>query len=233
MTEPIAKKPKLDQTPKQIVCAVDIEAAGPRPEFPIIAIGVVIGDEKGNVIAKRKFCNAVPRDQFEKKCWDEFWSKNIASLEIIEKATAESSTYSGMIHDFHQFLFGFQLRHGPFGRKHQNTVKFRFVSDNPAYDIGSINLEFYKCGINCSLATMFDDYVPTDDPSEQVACLTPSQSAFVNSFVKTKHTHDPEDDAAEIYELWCGVNYFLKHRVITKTEKGEEIVVIPHDKNIE
>lgn len=227
MTESPTKKPKISEAskkPRVIICAVDIEAAGPRPEYPIIAIGARVGYADGTVIASRKFCQSIPREKFEKKCWDDFWVNNMKSLEIIEKESAKTSKL-GIIREFYKFLFDIEQVHGPFGRKHRDEVIFRLVSDNPVYDIGSINDEFIKCGIDRKMAEMFSDYVPTDDPSEQIACLTPSQLKFVKSFVKTEHTHDPEDDAAGIYELWCGVHYFLENRVIKQTEFGEIVSI--------
>jgi hypothetical protein len=188
-------------TQKKYFLAVDIERTGPDFNHGILAIGVCFGKWNGEIIEQRAFCSPVPpSEKFDKKCFDEFWSKHPAVLERINKESSEE-----MIPKFHAWLVSLESKYGPFGRKFRESVVFKLVSDNPAYDIGMINLEFFKHGFSRSMAEMFSDYVPTDDPSEQVRGLTSGEKVSVYAAVTAEHDHWPANDATHIFQQRCAV----------------------------
>ena len=191
----------IADAPKKYFLAVDIERVGPDFKYGILAIGACFGTSDGTIIEQRAFCAKVPpAENFDPKCWSEFWSKYPEVLKRINGAATGAP-----ITLFHHWLLELQIRFGPFGRKHKDKVNFKLVSDNPAYDIGMINLEFFKLGLTRSMAEMFDDYVPTDDPSEQVRAMTADQKKRVDAFIKAPHDHWPVNDATQIFQQRCGI----------------------------
>lgn len=193
---------------KRFILAIDIERQGGDFDYGILAIGVCFGEEDGTILKTAMFAKPVPGvEEFDKKCWDDFWSKNQDVLVEIGKHGTDNH-----IQKFREWLAALEIEYGPFGRKHQDSVKLKLASDNPAYDLGHIMVEFNKIGIPRGVAECFDDYVPTDDPSEQERGLTKAERAEAHSFVTAKHTHNPVDDATGIFQLLCGVKHVLEKR---------------------
>jgi len=184
---------------KRYYLAVDIERSGPEFMRGILAIGACFGTSDGTILLQRAFCAKVPPPEaFEKRCWAEFWVKFPAVLARIDAESVDDP-----IGDFRTWALALQSKYGPFGRRFKATTEFRLVSDNPAYDIGMMNLEFFKHGFTHSLAEMFDDYVPTDDPSERVRGLTAEQRARVEALCTAPHDHWPVNDATRIFQQRC------------------------------
>ena len=184
---------------KRYYLAVDIERSGPEFTRGILAIGACFGTSDGTILLQRAFCAKVPTPEaFEKRCWVEFWVKFPAVLARIDAESVDDP-----IGDFRTWALALQSKYGPFGRRFKATTEFRLVSDNPAYDIGMMNLEFFKHGFTHSLAEMFDDYVPTDDPSERVRGLTAEQRARVEALCTAPHDHWPVNDATRIFQQRC------------------------------
>lgn len=77
-------------TTEQTYLAIDIESAGSGLDHAVLAIGAVLGDTKGNVIEKKRWCLPVPDySGFEERCWEEFWNTP-DNLKILKKIKSES-----------------------------------------------------------------------------------------------------------------------------------------------
>lgn len=185
--------------------SIDIERKGKHFRHGILAIGSTFGSMDGTIIEQRAFCSHVPpKEEFEPDCWDNFWSKHTPVLERIESEAVDEP-----ILEFYLWLGSLEQRFGPFGRKHKDKVRFVLISDNPGYDIGMINLEFFKRGIELPIAEMFDDYVSTDDPTEQMIGLSMEQKIEVSKSVTAPHDHWPVNDATEAFQMRCGIQKVL------------------------
>lgn len=185
--------------------AVDIERVGAGFHYGILAVGACFGKSNGTIIEQPAFCSKVPpQEGFDPVCWSTFWHKFPKTLERIDKEAIPNH-----IEALHTWLLNLETKYGPFGRKHKDKVVLRLLSDNPAFDIGMINLEFNKAGLPRPMAEMWDDYVPTDDPTEQVRGLTEEQMVVVNSFITCENNHWPVDDATRIFQMRCGITAVL------------------------
>jgi len=201
---------------KRYYLAVDIERTGPEFSRGILAIGACFGTADGTILLQRAFCAKVPPvEAFEQRCWSEFWTKFPAVLARIDAESVDDP-----IGDFRAWALALQSKYGPFGRRFKTTTEFRWVSDNPAYDVGMINLEFFKRGFTHSLAEMFDDYVPTDDPSERVRMLNAALKARVAARCTAPHDHWPVNDATQIFQQRCALDAVEAEMatIITKTK---------------
>jgi len=244
-TEPAAA---ADQV-KELYLTVDIERWGKQFYHGVGAIGACFGDAGGNIIEQKAFCSKVPpKDDFEKRTWDEFWSKHPDVLARIDAAAVPNALGA-----FKEWVLDIEKKHGPFGRKHRGNVKLKLISDNPAYDIGNINLELFKTevadlllaievdekldldflhrqmktlGQGCALAELFDDYVATDDPSEQIRHMTPLQKQLVAEHVTAPHDHWPVNDATQIYQQRVGVKRVADATTVIEVKKGKTITFI-------
>lgn len=206
------KKEMIKTTPQQekskvpeLYLAVDIERIGAGFEYGVLAIGVCFGKSDGTIIEQRAFCDKVPaREMFEERTWNEFWCK---FPEILAKIN--ENAIPNHIVAFRDYLVELEKKYGPFGRKHKDKVVFKLLSDNPAYDIGLINLEFYKNKIKFPMAEMFDDYVSTNDPSQQIRMMTSGQKKKVEKYITVSHDHWPVNDATGIFQTQCGIKAVL------------------------
>lgn len=187
--------------------SIDIERVGADFHYGVLAVGAVLGTTDGKVLEEGVFCDTVPPpEKFEPACWDRFWSQHPAALARINENATEKH-----IEKFHTWLLDLEKKYGPFGRKHAEAggAKLKLVSDNPGYEWGFLSREFEKLKKPKWIAEMFDDYVPTEDPSQQMRGLTPEQKATVRAAEKTPHDHWPLNDAKRTYEQMCAIHALL------------------------
>jgi len=197
---PIVVKDK-DLVPEYYL-SIDIERIGPDFKYGILAIGICFGKSDGTIIEQRAFCDKVPtKDRFDQRTWNEFWSKFPEILSRIDK-----EAISDHIKVFNDYLIELEKKYGPFGRKNKDKVVFKLLSDNPGYDMGMINLEFYKSHfLSKSIAEMFNDYVSTDDPTQIMRGMNKEQRKEVEKYITAPHDHWPVNDATQIYQMRCGI----------------------------
>ena len=84
-------------------------------------------------------------------------------------------------------------------------VNFKYVSNNPGYDLSKINVEFSKRGYEYPLQEMFLDYVSVSDPTEQIRQMCAAQRQDIFETVTAVHDHWPLNDATAIYQAMCGI----------------------------
>lgn len=196
--------------------ALDIEKAGDRFCDPILMIGCCLGDVNGKVIESKAFCGPIPKEEdFDQRCWTEFWSKNLDILERIRETAKNNNveTKEQMIDNFMNYYYSLDTRFGPFTRA--GPRRLILLSDNPAFDISSIDqalitqTEASLKGFNKGNQYVFPlrytksgQYNRVEDPSERSGGLTNKKSKEIMNRVKqmTPHDHWAENDAIGIYK---------------------------------
>jgi hypothetical protein len=187
----------MDTITKPII-AIDIEKAGKGFEHSLLAIGICLGDDKGNVIEKKTWC--FKGDCFELRCFNEFWSKYKDLLNtIMTKAI-----------DIKEGLFDFMLYMESLESRYSN--KLLILSDNPNFDIGQIDYYIYKhLDRHQPLRyTKSGGYRSISDPSEMMNNRSFSEDLYKELDLLVKHDHWPENDAEYIYQ-----NYILYKKYIS------------------
>lgn len=190
--------------------AIDIEKAGDRFCDPILMIGCCLGDNKGKIIESKAFCGPVPaKEEFDKRCWDEFWVKNLNILERIrETGIAEGvKTKEQMIDNFMTYYYDLDTRFGPFTRS--GNKRLIVLSDNPAFDISSIDQALIQQG-NYTYPLRYmktGQYCRVEDPSERSGGFPSKKSKQIMDKVRvmTPHDHWAENDAIGIYQWMMAV----------------------------
>lgn len=127
-----------------ILVAVDVEKTGERlAAHKIISLGCVVGDLSGRVLEKLKINfqftepymenNVLNYGDFEPRCWEEFWSKYPKSIELCK--VNQKSDQSGW-NEFAAWLDSLEKRY--------TDCKIKFITDNPSFDIASIDYALEK-----------------------------------------------------------------------------------------
>lgn len=204
---------------RTLYAAIDIERTGVRFCDQTLAIGVVVGWGDGRVVAQRCFASAVPCDAaFEPACLAEFWhapkDDKRALLRRIDAAArrADGSARSelDMVHEFVDFMRALHARYGPFGRGQKR--RFELLSDNPDFDIGSIDRLMERAGYATPLRHIFAGYVCVGDPSEARKALAEHERRWVSAQVTAAHDHWPVNDALCIYQQQLAVSALVECR---------------------
>jgi hypothetical protein len=173
---------------------------GPDLTHELLAAGIVLGTGDGKVLFKRLFGTRARQEDFDKKTWDEFWCKFPDALAQIEAAATARP-----IKDVYDCLMGVEEKYGPLGRRHEKKVVFKFISDNPGYDLGKLAVAFRDAGYKRLPQEIFDDYVSCQDPTEQMRTMSPQTKQRVLARVKTQKDHNPVNDALRNYELLLAI----------------------------
>jgi len=195
---------------KTILVALDIEKAGCQlMTHPIISIGWCIGDTDGTVLDKSSLNiqtdwpitnesgKVIQYGAFEPRCWDEFWSKQ--SPELIRELKRDTIPQPVALQYFSSFLDSLENKYP------ENTHKIKFLSDNAAFDIATLdyNLEIYagRRPLCYSKTGKYREVEALDNmldmlPSEIVNV----EKVKINDLVK--HDHHPANDAEVIYREW-------------------------------
>jgi hypothetical protein len=196
--------------PRKYLLSMDCERKGKQSKHGVWAVGVVFGLQNGTVLESRAFCSKAEPSDFDPETLE--WA-----LKAMPEAMARinNEAISNHMRALFDYLMDLQTRYGPFGRKHKDTVHLRFCSDNPAYDMHWISTEFHKMfgDESTTVAEMFDDYCPTDDPTEQERFLLPEERRYVEDCVKrVPHDHYPLNDAMQIYVRQCALEVVAQRR---------------------
>lgn len=205
----IERKIKMASEKKIILVAVDIERTG---SFMIknktLSIGFYIGDGIGNKLSTHKFNTTVkwPKygeeteildyGDFEPRCWDEFWVKLQHSIveKCVENAKSEKETWTEVA----DFLNDLEIKYP------ESEYEIKFLSDNPAFDIGNIDygLEKYanRLPMRYSSKGVYRSVIASDD---MIGMLSGKEfqitQTLINNQVEQQYLHDPIYDANKIY----------------------------------
>lgn len=127
------------------ILGFDLESAGSRPENGIIGIGLCVLTMRDSSIVevdRLLLPGYFGRDKtnFEKSCWDQFWSKNEGQLDVLKYNGPLSvpARQKEMIQSFQDFRKKWETKAA------EENVQLVLVSDNPVFDGGYINLMIYE-----------------------------------------------------------------------------------------
>ena len=139
------------------ILAFDIERAGATNEYDTIGIGACVlkcdFDSDSPMIQQTTSIIEVDRlflpgyfvgTTFEKRCWDEFWSKNQDQLEILKYSgpLTHEQRQKEMIESFQAFRAKWE------SKASEEGVEYFLASDNSIYDGGFLNLMIEKYTTN-------------------------------------------------------------------------------------
>jgi|SRR5581483_3330835 len=181
------------------VLAIDIETGGCMVgAHPLIAIGtyLITPDLK----EAKRFTFKFDLKDFEKRCYDEFWSKHLDKLQHFKDSPTNT------IQEFANYVDSLD-------EKYPNLI---ILTDNAAYDIGFINYYYakelqrkplqYKKNGSYRVITDTDSfyYALLPNPTDNWVWSSKIQEKFQIDVKDTK-THYPEEDAQYIASLFVEV----------------------------
>lgn len=196
-----------------LALAFDIERSGGRTEHDTFALGASVIDEDFNELDRFERRIYVESDvNFEKRCYEEFWSKfpdTLNSLKYTGESKSKDEREKEMILSFQEFRAKWEQY------ANDNQMELILFSDNNVYDGGYVNElickyteqlpipytaksqkydSFYETG------SMFAGIISVVDPSYP---KTWSYGARVKELydvpqMKREHNHTPADDAYTI-----------------------------------
>ena len=195
--------------PEIYYCSIDIEKSQSVQGVGIIAVGLVLTNGAGVVLEEKCFSTAGATWLFDWRTML-FWADHPAILERIDENSRDSPLTAEALD---QWLRDINVKYGPFGRQHSRKRQFRWICDNPAYDIGQVNLLLSRTFPESKpLAEYFDDYVPTSDPTEQYEGLLKAEKDIVDEQLVTPHSHYPTEDAKRDIEMYVAIRSVLARR---------------------
>lgn len=185
-----------------LIFSLDIETSGAKyTKHGILSIGWCAGRTDGTFDSGQINMSLPEGTDFEQKCWEEFWSKNISTLQKLKEGAV--SPVEG-IKNFISILDGYE-----------QDYDVMIITDNPSFDIGFIN--YYLATYldrNPLTYDSFEKYRPIFDTDcytrgvlhmqynnkwtsdrDIIAHLNIDTSEF------TSHSHTPKDDATRIFQL--------------------------------
>lgn len=187
----------------KIVLAFDIETSGPHHD--LLGIGASVVDNKYNEIDSIFLpCYIENETNFDKKCYDEFWSKNLNILEKLKVSGSRESVEKKIIKNFQEFRFKY------------NDAEL--VSDNPVFDGGFMNrliAKYYPNDYvlpydkNGNYRHLFDVHSQQRgllfslDPKfalDNIFGYTKKIRELLNVNIERDHDHNPVNDA---YNIAC------------------------------
>ena len=191
-------------TQKKYLCSVDMEKSRKELGKGVFSVGLVLAESDGTIVVAKRFSRPVDIDgpEFDEST-RQFWKQH---PDILARLNADTSKLVWC--DVAAHLRGLNETYGPF-----NYDNFRWICDNPAFDVAQLSLElFLDKEVDVPLSEMFSGYVATSDPTEQYKGLLKMEQAFVDSQLKTPHSHDPVEDATRDIEMMVAIYEVYKRR---------------------
>jgi len=215
-----------DNKQGSILVAVDIEKCGSNLiAHKVVSIGFVVAHEDGTLIEKKKInfqiewftreynsndgTSVLVYGDFEKRCCDEFWSKQ--PQEIVDACKRNPDP-------LHPYLGWQEVRLFVDGLEERfPDRKVKFLTDNASFDIAAIDYGLEKyCGrypMRYSTDNKYRSVIGADDMFDMIP--EPHKSAY-NAEIKAivQHDHDPCNDAHHIllqYVYACRYLKLTKH----------------------
>lgn len=122
---------------QRLILAFDIEKSGASVFDDIIGLGAVVMNEQYEIVDSLLIKGYYPdHTKFEERCWNEFWSKNIDQLKVIEcdpLVDDYNRREINMVTQFRQFRIKWE------NYCTDNNFKLELVSDNKVFDGGHFN----------------------------------------------------------------------------------------------
>ncbi len=199
---------------KRIVLAFDIERSGATDQNTTIGIGASVVDDQFNELDSLFLPGYLPKQViFEKRCWDEFWSKHPEQLELLECKDEEISLYE-LQHEMITAFQAFRIQWEIYAK--ENNIEYVIASDNCVYDGGFINEMIFKClpgdsPLPYSASTQeYSDFIDTHNCQRGLLMIIdPSykdwwgfsdriEELFQTPPKRKEHDHNPANDAYTI-----------------------------------
>lgn len=144
-TEPTAadKKPT-----RNLYVGVHVEKKGPRFKDPVVQVGIAYGIDLDDIRVEN-FCFEYKDCEFEKECYDRFWSKpenqknwkriqdHCAKAREMNKKWSNLSDMTQELAEWKMFEAVWWSELPSIAKAHNAMIKL--CSDNPEYDFGAIN----------------------------------------------------------------------------------------------
>jgi hypothetical protein len=183
--------------------SVDIEGSGASFDNPTIAIGVCVGyQDKKEVIAKRTFCFEATQEEFEERCYNEFWV-GFKLLDLLERIRANAKPLKEGMTEFLEFITDLEVQFP----KRNLTI----ITDNPSYDLTHIDVMLHRLFKRPPLRyTSQGEYRWVEDPSDVVGDLGKKEEFKESVKFEVEHDHWPENDAHFNYLMMLYRNELIK-----------------------
>lgn len=170
------------------IVSVDIETTGSKFANKVISVGFAIGDDKGNIISLKQFNLEFDNNDFEKRCYDEFWSKHLDKLAELKQHAVPQPKGWNAINDYINDM--------------EKLGKVKFVSDNASFDLAFINynLERY-CDRTPMRYSSSGRYRAVVAPDDMLNMLSDEKNKELTRLLNEKYppNHNPVNDAINIY----------------------------------
>jgi hypothetical protein len=192
---------------KPVWLTIDIEKGGDDLETPILAVGLVVGDEDGNLLEESRWCIAADEKCLEPRCKREFWDKQGDLFDFLQQNALPATEIWPSLAAYLDKIYA------------QYSVK-HVVSDNPAYDVGHTDYYLKKYAKRIGLRYCPDgSYHSISDPTEQFKGLPVIAQQWVSTksrqYLEQFHCrpHDPLCDARGIYAQMVFVTRYRKNKL--------------------
>ena len=189
--------------------AIDIETLGALSVHPIVSVGIVVGDDHGNLLKTRRF-NIIAdwrpeRDGggMENRCWDEFWSKQTEHIPLCQVDAQEPALAWQAVVDFIESV--------------ADGKKTRFLTDNASFDIArcdqAVERYLHRLPIRYSSKGKYRSVRSADDMYDMIPKVHREQ---YDQWLKTncphchKDPHNPVSDATHIYYQFVFAKLYLE-----------------------
>jgi hypothetical protein len=200
---------------KEIFAASDIEKTGRLMKNKITSVGIVVGDEDGNILHKKKFNLEVDwfsedfkeLGDFEERCVNQFWKK--VHPDVIKELKTNSVSQEEGWRLISEFFKSLEEEYPP------ESYDIVFLSDNLAYDIAHINYNLEKYlnqpEIRYSSKDVYRSQYPADD---LFYTMEPKALKEAEARIKkiVSSDHNPVNDAHVIYLQFLEYNNYKKQK---------------------
>lgn len=207
----------------KLCLALDIEATGYGVMFDngkhlINGVGMVLGDEQGNVILQGMWSCKTTRADFEDRCWEEFWAKidpktgEQPQMKVLAKLNEVGfASEAEMCQAIQKWLETVDAQFDPISEENSShggkKSRIEIVTDNPAYDVAALSNRIHKhAGREHTLRYSCDGrYRNVLDPSDNLWLRDGAGSTWtaamdwIENDRGVKHDHLPVNDAMHHY----------------------------------
>lgn len=205
----------------RIILAFDIETSGCKFSNDVLALGCSVIDNNSTLLDSLFLPSYFPEEtNFESRCYNEFWSKNLNILELLKYSGTytKSERLKQVVYSFMEFRTKWERY------AESKKLEYYIVSDNPIFDGGFINNLIDKYGSDNDMPLPYSAYNKSYSPLINVHCMQygvlnqiePNSSFWglsnaINNIYNippcnVKHDHLPHNDA---YTIACDFNNLL------------------------
>jgi hypothetical protein len=193
-------------TQRTLIICYDIEKTGDSIDSAINAIGIVVGYEDTGEILQTLRLNlqvdwplihsatgkVITYGSFDRRCWDEFWSKQSAEFRKSIYVDAQNQTISWR--EIRRFIDDLE-------DKYPND-KIKFVSDNPSFDTAALDFFVHRYVDRIPFRyAKTGKYRALMNPNDMMRTFPEDVKSRIVELAANKaaHDHNPLNDALNIF----------------------------------